>query len=192
MLVVAFDHHHEPIGQVIAYATSVAVLTTSGEVVEVVDGDVASFQTPPDITYADFAKHPFEYRVMYASGLQSGHPADLWRALAASGMPPVRLWAAVKMVEYTGRSNFWLSLRDQIMKWATTPPSQRQFSTPLSKRQWETALNAPTHLSKGKQLSDDLSAGKDLLPLHVALGGPLGDTLVGAVEPNEEGVLDRP
>jgi hypothetical protein len=96
------------------------------------------------------------------------------------------------MVEYTGQSNFWTSLRDQITNWASTPPEQRLFRIPLSKRQWETALDDPNHLSKGKQLSDDLSAGRDLKSLQDALLGPLGDALVGAAEPAEERVLDRP
>lgn len=200
MLVVAFDQHHEPVGQVIACAApevgphpgSMAVVRDTGEVVEIVGGDVGVYELPHGITYADFAPHQFEYRVLCAAGLQVGHPADLWRALASSGMPPVRLWAAAKMVEYTGRSHFWLSLRDQILAWASTPPSQRQFSTPLSKRQWETALNDPNHLSKGKQLSDDLSAGKDLRSLWEITLGPLGDALVGPTEPAEEGVLDGP
>lgn len=168
MLVVAFDHHHEPIGQVIAYATSVAVLTTSGEVVEVVDGDVGSFQTPPDITYADFAKHPWMYRVLCASKLHAGHPADLWRAFASSGLTPVRLWAAVKLIEYTGRSIFWRSLRDQILKWASNPPEHRQFNTPLSIRQWDTVLGDAEHVLQGKQLIDQLSNGCDLIPIQVA------------------------
>lgn len=200
MLVVAFDHHREPVGQVIACAMptvapdlgSVAVMKTTGAVVEVVGGDLGVYEIPADITYAEFEPHQFEYRVLWAAGLRADQPSDLWRALANSGMPPVRLWAAVKMVEYTGKSNFWASLRDQILKWATTPPSMRQFSTPLSKRQWEAALNDPNHLSKGKQLTDELSAGKDLKPLYLIVLSSLGDALVGAVEADEEGVLDRP
>ena len=200
MLVVAFDQHREPVGQVIACASpevgphpgSMAVTKASGEIVEIVGGDVGVYELPAGITYADFAPHQFEYRVLCASGLHAAHPDDLWRALASSGMSPVRLWAAVKMLEYTGKSNFWTSLRDQIMAWAATPPSQRQFSIPLSKRQWETALDDPNHLSKGKQLSDDLSAGKDLRSLWELTLGPLGDALVGSSESAEERVLDRP
>lgn len=199
-MIVAFDHHREPVGQVIACAMptvapdlgSVAVMKTTGAVVEVVGGDLGVYEIPADITYSEFEPHQFEYRVLCAAGLNVAHPADVWRALASSGMPPVRLWFAVRMIEYTGRSNFWTSLRDQILKWATTPPSMRQFSTPLSKRQWETALNDPSHLSKGKQLSDDLSAGKDLRPLWEYILGSLGDALVGSAQPPEEGVLDGP
>lgn len=179
MLVVAFDHHREPVGQVIACAApevgphpgSMAVVRDTGEVVEIVGGDVGVYDLPHGITYADFAPHQVEYRVLCAAGLHVGHPADLWRALASSGMSPVRLWAAAKMVEYPGRSNFWMSLRDQIMKWAKTPPAQRQFRTPLSKRQWETALADPNHLSKGQQLFADIAAGKDLRPLREMTSG---------------------
>ena len=199
MLFVAFDHHREPVGQIIACAApevgphpgSMAVARLSGEVVEVVDGDVGSYDLPADITYADFATHQFEYRVLCASGLNVAHPADVWRALASSGLPPVRLWAAVKMAEYTGKSNFWTSLRDQILNWASTTPSQRQFSTPLSKRQWEITLDDPNHLSKGKQLIDDLSDGKDLIQLQAAFEGPLGNAFVGATKPDEKRILYR-
>ena len=169
-----------------------AVTKASGEIVEIVGGDVGVYELPAGITYADFAPHQFENRVLCASGLHAAHPDDLWRALASSGMSPVRLWAAVKMLEYTGKSNFWTSLRDHIMAGAATPPSQRQFSIPRSKRQWETALDDPNHLSKGKQLSDDLSAGKDLRSLWELTLGPLGDALVGSSESAEERVLDRP
>jgi hypothetical protein len=196
MLVVAFDQHREPFGQVIAYTAlpvcSMAVVKHTREVVEIEGGEVGVYELPAGITYADFYPHHFGYRVLSAAGLRTSHPCDLWRALASSGMSPVRLWAAVKMVEYTGQSNFWTSLRDQITNWASTPPEQRLFRIPLSKRQWETALDDPNHLSKGKQLSDDLSAGRDLKSLQDALLGPLGDALVGAAEPAEERVLDRP
>lgn len=198
MLVVAFDPNRDPIGQVIACAPCVAnmtvgkaaVMTSSGEAIEVLGHHIGVYAVPDDITYAEWEPHQFEYRVLCAAGLQVGHPADYWRALATSGMPPVRLWATVRMIEYTGRSNFWMSLRDQILKWLSTPPTQRQFSTPLSKRQWETALNDPSHLSKGKQLSDDIAAGKDLTTLTNAMMGPLGDALVGAAGADEERVFD--
>ncbi|NBQ99618.1 MAG: hypothetical protein EBT79_09780 [Actinobacteria bacterium] len=191
-MIVAFNPVlHSPIGQVIAStATSVAVVTPHDGIVEVADPDIGVYTLPDGITYAEWEQNHFEYRVLCAAGLQVGHPADYWRALATSGMPPVRLWATARMVEYTGRSTFWMSLRDQILKWLSTPTDQRQFSLPLSKRQWEAALNDPSHLSKGKQLSDDIAAGKDLTTLTNAMQGPLGDALVGSAEANEERVLD--
>ena len=196
LLVVAFDHHHEPMGQVLACSPpegsnpgSAAVARPSGEIVALEGVEIGTYEIPQGITYAEWATHHFEYRVMSASGLSTTHPAAYWRTLATMSMNPVRLWATVKMVDYTGRSVFWMSLRDQILNWIETEPSQRRWNSPLSKKQWETALNDPEHMLKGKQLSDDLTAGRDLLPLREAMLGRLGDAFVRSAGADEERVF---
>ncbi len=196
LLVVAFDQHHVPIGQVLAFAPpadhdpgSAAVVRSSGEIVELQNVEIGTYEIPQGITYAEWETHQVEYRVMSASGLSTNHPAAYWRALATMGLGPVRLWATVKMVDYTGRSVFWMSLRDQILNWLVTVPAQRRCANPLSKKQWETALNDPEHIMQGKLLCDDLAAGRDLNPLREAMLGRLGDTLVCPAGANEERVF---
>jgi hypothetical protein len=196
LLVVAFDHHHTPIGQVLAFAPpddhdpgSAAVVRSSGEIVELQNVEVGTYELPQGITYAEWEAHQVEFRIMSASGLSTNCPAAYWRTLATMGLGPVRLWATVKMVEYPGRSTFWMSLRDQILNWLETAPAQRRWATPLSKKQWETALADPEHMLKGKQLCDDLAAGGDMHPLREAMLGRLGDTLVRPAGAEEERVF---
>jgi hypothetical protein len=165
---IAFNQKQEPVGQVIAHeSTAVAVLTASGDVIEVTSPNVGFFLIPPNIAYADFAAHPFEYRIMCAAKLHPARPANLWRALAESGMSPVRLWLTVELIEYSGQSNFYMSLRDQILKWGDTPPHKRNFAMPLSKRQWDAVLD-PGGLTRGKMSVDLLVTGADLPPLETA------------------------
>jgi hypothetical protein len=172
-MIVAFNPNHEPIGQVIAVARdaqdgdlgTVAVLTASGEALEVLGHHLGVYAVPDGLTYEEWASNHIRYRMMSAAQMPPSHPADYWRSLGMSGLPLMRVWAAARMVDYVGQSSFWTSLREQIVTWLATPAGQRRFRDPLSPNQWRAVLKDPVTTAKGKALIDDISAGKDLRPL---------------------------
>lgn len=175
---IAFDRTNPPlpVGRVVAVGdggTTAVVLDANGDMREV-DGAgilVGAFDLPPGIEYGEWSRFHYQYRIMRRAGLSTLHTPDRWRAFATSGLAPVRLWVAVRTVEYGGKSSFLSSLRDQITSWLDTPADRRRFGDPLSKRQWESLLADSAMFLVAKGEVDGIMWGLDLKTLPDALEG---------------------
>ncbi len=60
-----------------------------------------------------------------------------WQVYLALHCDKLERWALLSLLTVKNfRSDFRRSLKDQVVKWLDTPPEERQYSTPLSYKQW--------------------------------------------------------
>lgn len=188
-LIVAFDcgRPPSPTGQVVAVhgdGSAAVILGDDGEMREVAAREVrvGTYDLPPGIEYGEWSRFHYQYRILSAAGLHTTQGHARWRALATSGLAPVRLWTVARTIDYRGRSGFMLSIGEQVIEWLDTPPVMRRWTDPLSKLQWESV--DPARLLVAKSEVDKVRDGGDM--------SDLPDALERLTQPDEERVLDRP
>lgn len=79
----------------------------------------------------------------HATGVSKDTPETIQRFILGLTSAEKRL-AAWKLLGSKLRSDFRKKLRDQVFAWLDTPVDERQFSSPLSPRQWEALLDPYT------------------------------------------------
>jgi len=113
--------------------------------VDVLLYSVGEVELPDWMDPQEWIQNTTRWKYLWGYGVEKDWPQAWQRWLSVCGGPQ-RL-AAIKLLRTKRfRSAFRKSLREQLEKWLTTMPEDRDYDSPFSRRQWECIVDNRTVL----------------------------------------------
>jgi hypothetical protein len=162
---VAFDCKGKVLAQVIAWAGTHPIISVDGELKALAKGLAGSYEVPEDMTFSQWADNQEVFRVLSKGGFSETR-VDVWLSLGT--LSPMRAWFAANLLQYQGKASFFRSLQGQIESWCNTSPLKREFSDPLSKKQWDMLKEDTVRICQAREEVLHVTELKDLMPFGKA------------------------